>query len=450
MGNRKFHIFVLKLFVQMKLVCLLLLLSMYCLPLFAQEEERRCGFSSTPEERKKHAHFFDFQEKLNQEIEKRKNAEAFARTEANIFTIPVIVHVIHNGEPVGIGTNISAAQIQTQIDVLNEDFSNNNPYKSRTVEQFKNLADDTGIRFVLAGLDPDGKPLAERGIHRVRSPNGKRVWLSSEEFDAEIKPSTIWDVTKYLNIWTIDSLRLGGSVGLGYASFPNLSGLEGLSQANIGNSQTDGVVIRHNRFGSAGKIDVPQLPKAGIYSYGRTTTHEIGHFLGLLHPFESFSCAVDGDYCPDTPLTSSGASGCNLEQLRCNTLSMVQNYMDYSRDTCMTLFTKDQIRRMRTVLQVSPTRVALTQSNVVSVADRVLSNQILTYPNPADTKLRISAPNILLKSYQIYNLSGQQVANARFDELNGAIDVGELAVGMYLLQIQTQKGTAVKKIIIQR
>ncbi|TAH20073.1 MAG: T9SS C-terminal target domain-containing protein [Cytophagales bacterium] len=433
----------------MKLICSFLLLSMCWLPLFAQEEQR-CGFYSSPEEKKKYAYFFDFQEKLNQEIEKRKETTAFARTEADILTIPVIVHVIHNGEPVGTGTNISAAQIKTQIDVLNEDFSNNNPYKNRTVEQFKSVADDSGIRFVLASLDPDGKVLPERGIHRVRSPNGKRVWLSSDEFDSEIKPSTIWDVAKYLNIWTIDSLRLGGSVGLGYSSFPNLSGLEGIPQTNIGNSRTDGVVIRHNRFGSAGKIDVPQLPKTGIYSYGRTTTHEVGHFFGLLHPFEGYSCAVDGDFCPDTPFTSTEASGCNLSQVRCNTLSMVQNYMDYARDTCMTLFTKDQIRRMRTVLQVSPTRLALTQSNVVSSADKILSNKVLIYPNPADRQLRITAPDMQLKNYQIYNLSGQQLTSEKFDEFSDAIDVSRLGSGMYLLQIETNKGIAVKKIIIQR
>lgn len=427
---------------------LVFLLLGYC-SLFAQEEQR-CSFSSTPEERKKYPYFFDFQEKLNQEIEKRKKTESFARTEVDIFTIPIIVHVIHNGEPVGTGANISAAQIQTQIDVLNEDYSNNNPYKSRTVEQFKNVADDTGIRFVLAGLDPDGKPLAERGIRRLRSPNGKRVWLSTEEFDKDVKPSTIWDVSKYLNIWTIDSLVLDGAVGLGYASFPNLSSLEGIPQTSIGNSQTDGVVVRHNRFGSAGKINVPQLPKTGLYTYGRTATHEIGHFLGLLHPFEGYSCAVDGDYCPDTPLTSNQASGCSLGQVRCNALTMVQNYMDYSRDTCMTLFTKDQIRRMRTVLQVSPTRVAITKSNVVGTIDRVLSSQMLIYPNPTDKQLRISAPNIQLKSYQIYSLSGQHIADGKFDDFTDFIDVGGLEVGMYLLQIQTQRGTAVKKIIIQR
>ncbi len=432
----------------MKLVCSVVFLLLFYSPLFAQEEQR-CSFSSSVEERKKYAHFFNFQEKLNQEIEKRKNSASFARTEADVFTIPIIVHVVHNGEPIGTGTNISAAQIQTQIDVLNEDFSNNNPYKNSTVEQFKNLADDTGIRFVLAGLDPDGKLLTERGIHRLRSPNGKRVWLSSDEFDREIKPNTIWDVSKYLNIWTIDSLVLDGAVGLGYSSFPNLSGLEGIPQESIGNSKTDGVVVRHNRFGSAGKINVPQLIK-GSFTYGRTATHEIGHFLGLLHPFEGFSCAVDGDYCPDTPLTSNKASGCSLGQIRCNALSMVQNYMDYARDTCMTLFTKDQIRRMRTVLQISPTRVALTNSNVVSAIDKILGSKILIYPNPADRQLRISAPNIQLKNYQIYNLSGQQVASEKFDEFSDAIDVSRFDAGMYLLQIQTQIGIAVKKIIIQR
>lgn len=198
---------------------------------FAQEE-RRCGFPIFPEEKAKYSYFFDYQEKLNQEIERYSSQEAFSRTENDIVVIPVIVHVIHNGEPIGTGTNISASQIQTQIDVLNEDFSNNNPYKSRTLAQFRNLADDTGIRFVLASYDVNGNLLSERGIRRLRSPNGKRVW-TPDEFDREIKPTTIWDPTKYLNIWTVDSLRIGNEVGIGYSSLPDLTGLEGLPLREI-------------------------------------------------------------------------------------------------------------------------------------------------------------------------------------------------------------------------
>jgi hypothetical protein len=426
-----------------------LLFFIICASQLLAQEERRCSFTSTPEEKKRNSYFYDYQDKLNQEIEKRKKIEGFARTEADIFTIPIIVHVIHNGEPIGTGTNISAAQIQSQIDVLNEDFSNNNPYKNTTVAQFRDRADDAGIRFVLADLDPNGNILREKGIDRVRFPKRNRPW-TDVEFDTERKPQTIWDPSKYLNIWTADTtIVVGGQVLLGYATYPNLSGLEGIPQEAVGTSSTDGLVVRYNRFGSAGKINVPQLPK-GSFTFGRTATHEIGHFFGLLHTFNSFDCAVDGDYCPDTPLISSESSGCSLNQMRCNTLSMVQNYMDYSRDTCMTLFTKDQIRRMRTVLQVSPSRVALTKSNVVSFVDKLLSSQIVVYPNPSQTQIRVVVSNIKLKEYKIYTLQGQQVSSQKFDEFTEVIDVSALDVGVYLLQIETQKGVAIKKIMIQR
>jgi len=436
----------------MKPILLLLLLPIFFCSLAIAQQERRCGFPASPEEKTKYSYFFDYQEKLNQEIEKRKRQEASARTENEVFVIPVIVHVIHNGEPIGIGTNISAAQIQTQIEVLNEDFSNTNPYQSRTLPQFRNLADDTGIRFTLASYDMNGNLLPERGIRRLRTPNGKRVW-TPDEFDREVKPMTIWDPTKYLNIWTVDSLRIGNEVGIGYSSLPDLTGLEGLPPTGDLNI-TDGVVIRHNRFGSAGKINVPQLDRAGTYTYGRTTTHEIGHFLGLLHPFEAVNCTFDGDYCPDTPLTSSPVSArlvggqCDLNQIRCSGIAMVQNFMDYGRDTCMTLFTKDQIRRMRTVLQTSPRRIALTQS-VTAFIDQVLSSQIIAYPNPSSSQIRISAPDIRLKTYQIYNTQGQQIISNKFDEFSNAIEVSQLPKGMYLLQIETQRGKALKKILIK-
>ncbi len=432
----------------MKSIRILLFFMVFSFPILAQEE-RRCGFVSTPEEKKKYSYFYDYQEKLNQEIEKRKRMESFARTEADVLTIPIIVHVIHNGEPVGTGTNISAAQIQSQIDVLNEDFANNSPYKNATVAQFRDRADDAGIKFVLADIDPDGKLMREKGIDRVFFPKRNKVWTDTE-FDAERKPQTIWDPSKYLNIWTADTtIVVSGQILLGYGTYPNLSGLEGIPQDAIGTNRTDGIVVRYNRLGSAGKVNVPQLPR-GSFTFGRTATHEIGHFFGLLHTFNSFDCATDGDFCPDTPLISSESSGCSLNQFRCNTLSMVQNYMDYSRDTCMTLFTKDQIRRMRTVLQVSPSRVALTKSNVVSFVDKLLSNQIAVYPNPAQTQIRIAAPDLRLKEYKIYTLQGQQVSSRLFDGSTDVIDISALDVGVYLLQIETQRGVAIKKIMIQR
>jgi hypothetical protein len=127
---------------------------------------------------------------------------------------------------------------------------------------------------------------------------------------------------------------------------------------------------------------------------------------------------------------------------------MVQNFMDYGRDTCMTLFTKDQIRRMRTVLQTSPRRIALTQS-VTAFIDQVLSSQIIAYPNPSSSQIRISAPDIRLKTYQIYNMQGQQIISNKFDEFSNAIEVSQLPKGMYLLQIETQRGKALKKILIE-
>ncbi len=446
---------------EMKSISIAILLNLFTLfSILAQQQEARCGFPKTTEEKKQqHGYFFDYQEQLNREIEKRKQEESLARTEETSFLIPIIVHVIHNGEPIGTGTNISAAQIQTQIDVLNEDYGNYHAYTNRTLPQFKDLADDARIRFILADFDPNGNRLAEKGIRRLPAPNGRRVWTFAD-FDRDVKPNTIWDTNRYLNIWTVDSLREGSTVFTGYSSLPDLTNLGGIPNNGSGNlNNTDGIVIRYNRFGSLAKIDVPQLRRTNargfLFVYGRTLTHEVGHFLGLLHPWEAENCSFDGDYCPDTPLTSQEVienhlnTECSLNQIRCGQVTMVQNYMDYGRDTCMTLFTKDQIRRMRTVLQVSPRRVALTKSNVVSYIDRILSDNISIYPNPTHHYIRVSAPDIRLKSYQIYHLQGQLVMQDYFDEITQSIDVSKLSAGIYLLQIQTNRGIAVKKILIE-
>ena len=266
--------------------------------------------------------------------------------------IPVVVHVIHNGEPVGTGANISYAQVVSQIEVLNEDFrrkagtngDNDNP-----------VGVDCEIEFYLAEKDPDGNTLAEPGIHRYDG--GRESWPKGpilNPIDNVIKPVTIWPPEEYFNIWTVN---FGGFLSrdlLGYAQFPSESGLPGLEDDG-GSELTDGIVIGHEYFGSSEKGNFPDL--YAPFDLGRTTTHEVGHWLGLRHIWGDGDCSVD-DYCNDTPTADAPNYGCSPNS-SCGSMDMIENYMDYTDDPCMNVFTQDQKERMLTVLRESPRRKEL-------------------------------------------------------------------------------------------
>ncbi|MDN5211139.1 choice-of-anchor J domain-containing protein [Fulvivirgaceae bacterium BMA12] len=289
-----------------------------------------------------------FENWLVKRIAHKKFTTPGAKTSAAVVTIPVVVHVVHMGEPVGQGSNISDAQIISQIEVLNEDFRRLNSDASETLPVFAPVADDMEIEFTLAKQTPEGLPTD--GIVRVLSDQ------SSYGLRDAIKLSNLsyWPAEDYLNIWVT---TLGSSL-LGFAQFP-VSSLEGLEDAS-NNRLTDGLVMRYQSFGSNTKGTFPSL--IAPYDRGRTATHEMGHFFGLRHIWGDGNCSQD-DFCLDTPSSSSEHEGCNLARESCGQLSMVQNYMDYTDDVCMNLFTSDQKERMRTVLESSPRRQSLTTSS---------------------------------------------------------------------------------------
>lgn len=276
-------------------------------------------------------------------------------SENTIYRIPVVVHVIHFGEAVGDGANISFAQIESQIVVLNEDFRrkvNTNGYNNHP------NGSDTHIEFFLAEYAPDGTLLPEPGVDRVNG--GRNEWPKGNilnPIDTTIKPETIWDPESYFNIWTVNFGGFSGRNLLGYAQFPDASGLPGLNDIG-GAANTDGIVIGYKYFGSSEKGNFSVLTPP--YDLGRTTTHEVGHWLGLRHIWGDGDCSVD-DYCLDTPNADSPNYDCTNVETSCESPEMPQNYMDYTNDDCMNIFTKDQTERMMTVLENSPRRKELVQ-----------------------------------------------------------------------------------------
>lgn len=364
-----------------------------------------------------------------------------------VITIPVVVHVIHNGQAVGNNANISDARVLSQITVLNEDYR-----RMAGTPGFNTNAvgADVEIQFCLAQRKPDGT--ATNGINRVNY--GTASFSTYSSLQNGVKPSTVWDSSKYLNIWVVqfsDNLNteMGGT--LGYAQFPSNSGQPGLN-ANEGGANTDGVVIDWRCFGSSvyspstGNANRYDLP----YDRGRTATHEVGHFLGLRHIWGDAGNRVEGvdcsgtDYCADTPVAGWDNYDCDQIYDSCPSSpgnDMTENYMDYSNDECMNIFTQNQKDRIIAVMNNSPRRISLKSSNAceapLSTPSFEMLQGIKLYPNPANDVLNIATgADILPDAYKIYNSLGQIVAQK---EIGGNADLqvntSNFSKGVYIIKI---------------
>jgi len=287
----------------------------------------------------------NFEEWLSKKMTQRKLSQQIkgsASRTAAIVQIPVVFHIIHKGETIGQGVNLPKERLDRQLETLNEDFNLLNGNLSETIDEFQDLSADVEIEFVYARQDPSG--FETNGIVRLI---GSQFTYSYDQ-RATLSAESYWPPEDYLNIWITDV----ASPSLGWAEFP-IANLPGLEEAS-GNRLIDGVTIDYQYIG-----DNPNSPV--FESKGRTLTHEMGHFFGLRHIWGDGGCSID-DFCEDTPEASSSHTGCNLETTSCNSLSMVQNFMDYTNDACMTLFTHDQKSRMRAVVENSPRRLSLTTS----------------------------------------------------------------------------------------
>jgi hypothetical protein len=283
-------------------------------------------------------------------MEKRKAVRSLetGRTKAEPYKIPVVVHVIHFGE--NHETNIPDAQIFSQIKVLNEDFRRLNADASSTPAVFASVAGSIDIEFVLAKQDPEGLPTD--GIVRVQG--SKSEWTINDQ--TTLKNLSNWPSDKYLNIWVCNE-----SDYLGYAQFPETDLLPGLENASH-SAATDGVVITYDAFGS---INDGNFNLRSAYNRGRTCTHEVGHYFGLRHIWgdDKGGCGGNGDYVTDTPDQGDRTLNCPAHpRTTCSTTSMFQNYLDYTNDGCMNLFTAGQISRMKIILDNSPRRKTLSSS----------------------------------------------------------------------------------------
>ena len=398
-----------------------------------------------------------------------------------VITIPIVVHVLHKGEPIGTGTNISVAQIQSQIDVLNQDFRRLNSNVLLSPAPFRGTSDDPLIQFCLAQQKPDGTPT--NGIMRYLEPsqqyyasliiNGENLPSNLQCFNyftlQHIKASTIWNRDKYLNFWVSDKLKqlppeagagTDNNLGcnfetgiLGIAQFPGETGQ--LSPLYPDYSLTDGVWVTSTAFGNTGNVIPP-------YNLGRTAVHEVGHWLNLRHTWGNDlqpdpQCNED-DLVFDTPKQSERSTGCNIFPFTdsCSEFFpgiMFMNHMDYSVDNCRSIFTYGQTIRMDAALFNQ--RASLSTS-LGCLPGTLSSNQnnnikLFLYPNPTTSKVYFDNANSNFKEVSIYNYLGQEVSKTSFASSiqNQEIDMSALATGVYVLKFSDGKTSKTAKIIKQ-
>jgi len=324
-----------------------------------------------------------------------------AQMQPVVVTIPVVFHVLYANET----QNIPDAEILEQLQVLNDDFRRTNADQDNIWPQ----GADTEIEFCLATRDPNGAPSS--GILRVPTTVSSFGSNDAMKFTAQ-GGSDAWPAADYLNYWVCN---LGGGL-LGYAQFPG------------GPAATDGVVCGYPYVGING-------PGAGAYNLGRTGTHEVGHWLNLRHVWGDGPCGAD-DFVADTPESDGANYGCALGHVSCSTEDMVQNYMDYSDDGCMNIFTQGQGDRMQAVLAPGGARASITSSNgcLPAVPDFDLDAAIIAVnaPNGFSCATEVT-PSITLFNYGGNTLTSATItydidgAAAQTFAWTGSLDFGQSA-----------------------
>ena len=311
----------------MKKLCLVIVVFLHVF--FANAQQRNCGTMQHLDEiRQRDPGVDNRMDVENLDIKNWiSNNKSSSKSMPNLITIPVVVHVIYKNS----SQNISDAQIFSQIDILNEDFRMNNSDASSVPSAFAGVAADCEIEFCLAVRDPNGN--VTTGITRTYTTTSSFSGYTSMKYSST-GGQDAWNTSDYLNIWVCNL----ASGLLGFATFPG------------GNSSTDGVVCDYAYFGNTGTATSP-------YDLGRTATHEVGHWLNLYHIWGDSYCG--NDYVSDTPKHEESNYGCPSYPHASSCLGtgssgeMFMNYMDYTNDACMFMFSAGQKNRMRATLNGS-------------------------------------------------------------------------------------------------
>lgn len=383
----------------------------------------------------KDATILEKEKNIELQIQEFINSKSATVQAGTILTIPVVIHIINNGQEVGVGPNITDEQAISQIEILNREFRLLNTDALDESHPFYYAQADCEIEFCLATTDPEGNPTS--GI--IRFDSGDEFWTIAE-FDSLIKPATIWDRHQYMNMWCAD-FREGdeNSQVDGWGTFPSET-----------TDTTDGVVILYTNFGVN-----PEDPEYKSI----VATHEVGHYLNLRHIWGDDECG--DDLVDDTEPAFESNEGCpefpHNDFSECGTGEygeMFMNYMDYSDAVCTVMFTTGQKERMQATLNT--VRSGLINSNgcqvPAGVYDVNTSNDVLIVPNSNNGifNLVVNISNNPSFKVEIVDMYGTFVKGFDVQSSITLVDCSELSSGVYFLKITGKNFNQSKKLYITK
>ena len=359
-----------------------------------------------------------------------------------VYTVRVVFHVVYTA----LAENIPDSFLLSQIEVLNEDYRRRNADTNLTRTIFQPVATDTKIQFALATEDPDGNPTT--GITRTAGNGG---FLGFTPFTDNVKANSTggkspWPTDRYLNVWVCNIFNGFGI--LGYAFPPSTAPNWPANSAT--DSSKQGVVLHYPVVGrnNSSPLD-PTVAK------GRSAVHEIGHYLGLRHIWGDGGCNEDDGFT-DTPAdTAASQQTCDYNENSCIDLPVdrpdqIENYMDYSDDRCLNMFSKEQSDLMRQMLSTARPGIVSARSVDAPLSikeDEILSKNIAVYPSPASQSLTIEHRQHSDFTYTLFDLMGKKVLTGESaHKATTIVDLANVIKGLYFIEIKAGAKSTVKKV----
>jgi len=365
---------------------------------------------------------------INQIIKSHRNEKNKA-----VVTLPIVFHVLHNSPT----QNIDSTQIASQIDVINADFRKLNSNIGILQGGFVNLAADTEFEFKLATTDPNGN--ATNGITRKATTNPAIGGSDTDYYDPAKGGVAAWDPERYINVWVVNINSAGGDFG--FATFPG----------EADPKSSDGCVIDYKYFGTTGTAAASQPQHLG-----RTLTHELGHYFGLFHIWGDVDdCSVDDDIA-DTPLQETDTDGCLTYPAfdNCTTSGdgiNFHNYMDYTNDDCMAMFTEGQKDKMQAIMSMSYANGGRSELAQFFASQKEITNKELdVFPNPFSGRLLLTLDESIKPGapIRIFDLTGREILIKSVTESQMDLDLSIQPEGVYIIHIMTDDTIWSSKIIL--
>jgi hypothetical protein len=408
--------------------------------------------ATMPNHKKNADEIKNYSQRMNEAELKARNWKEQNKSNAKMqstITVPVVFHCVYKNttDP----SYLHDSVFQRQMNVLNETYSLSNANYSNTRAIFDTLGANTDIQFCFASLDPNGNPTT--GINRVQSTTSFSLTAFNDDVKNPSKGGVApWDPQHYLNVWTCDMSLFGQTFVLGYSTFPG------------GPDSLDGTVIQYQYLGFQNTGNQNNL--------GRTTVHEVGHWFGMRHVWgdgQQGNAPCDStDYVEDTPHANDASqTTCDTVKNTCSNESthwtqfgidppdMVENYMDYSNDGCMTMFTKGQKERMWSFINTARSGLLSnpTTCSAVSIDEfnSAFSNALTIFPNPANETFTVNFATNSIDQVEIavYDANGRVVKTLKPVSFQNTFDCSALEAGIYFIKISNPFNCAVKKLIVE-